>query len=129
MLGDLRLPSEEVDYFDSLGSEERPHLSAISLWEVATLVDLGRLELEVSLETFLENAASRVTVRIHPITSQIVLAMNALPKHFHRDPADRLIVGTARAEGLPLATRDQKIMDSACIPVWSLKGKSGPSKA
>lgn len=118
MLGDPSLSHVERDALDALPAETRPVLCDISLWEFATLVDLGRVEIEDSVEDWLRVAASPSTVTLQPITPGIVAEMNRLPAAFHRDPADRLIVATARALKLPLATLDRKIRRSRMVTVW-----------
>ena len=119
MLGDSRLSARERKALDDLPSGGRPALCDISLWEVALLVQLGRLRLDDALEDWLRIAASPATVELLPITPGVVAEMNRLPATFHQDPADRLIVGTARAAGLPLATHDSRIRRSRLAPLWS----------
>lgn len=118
MLGDARLKAAERDALDALSPEHRPVLCDISLWEFGTLVDLGRLEIEGELMAWLQVAASPATVRIQSITPAIIVEMNRLPASFHRDPADRLIVATARALKRPLATHDAKVRRSRMVPLW-----------
>ena len=118
LLGDPGLSRTERDALDALPADSRPLISAISLWEFATLVDLGRIQINGSVEDWLKIAASPSTVRVQPITSGIVAEMNRLPASFHRDPADRLIVATARFLKLPLATKDRKIRVSRLVPLW-----------
>jgi len=48
----------------------------------------------------------------------VILALDRLPAGFHGDPADRIIVATARAHGLPLATRDTNIRRSRAVKIW-----------
>jgi PIN domain nuclease of toxin-antitoxin system len=119
MLGDPRLSSRERDILDELPRDHRPAVCDISLWEVALLVQLGRLRLELDLESWLANAASPSTVEILPIDPASVTEMTRLPGSFHQDPADRLIVSTARATGLPLATHDDRIRRSQLARLWS----------
>lgn len=118
MLGDPSLNPAERDALDAFPPENRPVLCDISLWEFATLVDMGRVVIDGSMDDWLRVAASPSTVRIQPITPSIVSEMNRLPSTFHRDPADRLIVATSRVLKLPLATRDRKIRSSKMVPVW-----------
>jgi PIN domain nuclease of toxin-antitoxin system len=118
MLGDARLKAAERDALDALASEVRPVLCDISLWEFGTLVDLGRVEIEGEVRAWLQVAASPAAVRIQPITPAIIAEMNRLPAGFHRDPADRLIVATARALKLPLATHDRRIRGSRLVSLW-----------
>lgn len=118
MLGDPRLKAAERDTLDGLLPDHRPVLCSISLWEFGTLVDLGRVEIDIGIEAWLQVAASPATVRIQSITPQIVAEMNRLPAGFQRDHADRLIVATARVLKLPLATHDRKIRKSRLVPLW-----------
>ena len=118
MLGDPSLSQLERDTLDALPPENRPVLCDISLWEFATLVDMGRVEIEGSVEDWLRVAASPATVKIQAITPAIVAEMNRLPATFHRDPADRLILATAKCLKLPLATKDRKIRGSKLAPIW-----------
>lgn len=118
MLGDPGLSRAKRDALDALPSNTRPVIADISLWEFATLVDLGRIKIQDSVENWLRIAASPSTVRIQPITPDIVSEMNRLPASFHRDPADRLIVATARVLKQPLATMDRKIRKARLAPLW-----------
>ena len=120
MLGDPGLSRAERDALDALPTDSRPVISDISLWEFATLVNLGRIQIDRSVEDWLRFAASPATVRVQPITTGIVAEMNRLPASFHRDPADRLIVATARFLKLPLATKDRKIRHSKLAPLWKI---------
>jgi PIN domain nuclease of toxin-antitoxin system len=119
MLGDPRLPVRERRVLDDLPSGQRPGLCDISLWEVAMLVQLGRLRLDDGLEDWLRIAASSAAVDVIPISGAVVAEMNRLPATFHQDPADRLIVATARARGMPLATHDARIRRSRLASLWS----------
>jgi PIN domain nuclease of toxin-antitoxin system len=120
MLGDSALKPAERSFLDGLPGENRPFLCDISLWEIALLVECGRLRLETSLENFLEVAASSATVRLLPISTRVVVEMNNLPASFHRDPADRLIVASARSHGLQIATRDDRIRKSRLVKLWKI---------
>ncbi|MFN2447387.1 MAG: type II toxin-antitoxin system VapC family toxin [Vicinamibacterales bacterium] len=117
--GDRRLPRRVRDTLDQLAPNERPYLSAISLWEVAMLVERGRVVFSVSLPEWLGAAAHSRSVRIVPISMDIAAHTAILPATFHRDPADRLIVATSRVLGLPLLTRDARILRSRLVTRWS----------
>lgn len=119
LLGDSRITGTETDFLDGLSADKRPYLCDISIWEAALLVEKGRVELDCSLADFLEKAASPATVRVLPITARVAVEMGALPDSFHRDPADRLIVSTARAHGLPMATRDRLIEECGLVEIWT----------
>ena len=115
---DRRLGAAAITALDRLPADQRPFLSDISLWEVATLVELGRLELDVPLSEWLDAAAHPRSVRILPISSAIAAEIAALPETFHRDPADRVIVSTCRVMGLPLLTHDTRIIRSRLVRRW-----------
>jgi PIN domain nuclease of toxin-antitoxin system len=82
------------------------------------LVRKGRLGLTLPLARWLPLAAAPETVQVLPLDTAVVLALDELPDRFHGDPADRLIVATARAHGLPLATRDGRIRRSRLVRLW-----------
>jgi PIN domain nuclease of toxin-antitoxin system len=92
-------------------------VSAISIWELASLLARGKIQgygsIEASLKLLLEGVA------ILPITLEIAALATQFPSEYSRDPADRLIGATARAEGLILVTRDENIRRSPLIrTVW-----------
>jgi PIN domain nuclease of toxin-antitoxin system len=92
-------------------------LSNISLLELTRLVDKGTVDLDVSLEFFLQNIESRFVVL--PITGRACLRSQELPADYPKDPADRIIAGTAIAEGISLVTADREIRKSrACHTIW-----------
>jgi PIN domain nuclease of toxin-antitoxin system len=117
--GDRRLQRRVRETLDRLPREGRPYLSAISLWEVAMLVERGRVAFSVSLSEWLGAAAHPRTIRIVPISPDIAAQTAALPVSFHRDPADRLIVASCRVLGLPLLTRDARILRSRLVTRWT----------
>jgi PIN domain nuclease of toxin-antitoxin system len=82
-------------------------ISAITLWEIAWLVTQHRIDFTGTPEALLEEISSRTAV--FPITSQIAILANQLPATYSSDPSDRLIGGTALAEGIPLITKDRSI--------------------
>ena len=120
-LGQPELSTRERDALDNLAAAGTPPaLSAISLWEAQMLVEKGRLTLDIPLAYWLPTAAAPETVTLLPMDIEVVLALDDLPKSFHGDPADRIIVATARAHGLPLATRDGNIRRSRSVQLWKL---------
>lgn len=90
-------------------------LPDICLWEIATLVSLGRLQFRQPLEEWLRLAAAPPLVRVVPISAVIAAEVAALPDSFHRDPGDRLIVATARVLDRPLLTLDRRILASGLV--------------
>jgi PIN domain nuclease of toxin-antitoxin system len=92
-------------------------VSAITVWELASLFAKGRIRLygtvEASVRVMLEDVA------IRPITPEIAALATQFPDDYPRDPADRLIGGTARAEGLTLVASDERIRRSPLLrTVW-----------
>ena len=92
-------------------------ISAISVWEISSLLARGRVRaygtLEASIKMFLEGVAVR------PITAEICALGALFPEDYSHDPADRIIGGTARAEGLTLITHDERIRRSPLLrTVW-----------
>ena len=118
MLGSSDLSAAERATLDGLRADERPFVSAISLWEVAMLVDLKRLSLDLPLGDWLTLAAHPRTVKVVPITPAIAAGTALLPSAFHRDPADRIIVSTCRELEVPLATHDRLILQSRLVTRW-----------
>lgn len=90
-------------------------VSDISLWEVATLHGLGRIRLTIPLREWLEMAVAPPLVRRHGITPAVAAELASLPESFHRDPADRILVATARVIGATLLTRDQRIVEAGLV--------------
>jgi PIN domain nuclease of toxin-antitoxin system len=113
-----KLLRAEVEALDALDSGNRPFISDFSLWEVATLAGLGRLDLDPPLSEWLLHAAKPGIVRILPFSVEIAVELSSLPDKVHRDPADRAIVATARIHRLPLMTRDKKILSSGLVERW-----------
>lgn len=107
---DPRLP-EQLRLAIELRAAEGLAVSAISCWEVAKLAERGRVDLQMDPLAWIQLALDPSAVALVPLTPRIAADACTLPGDFHRDPADQIIVATARAAGFPLATCDQKIRD------------------
>jgi PIN domain nuclease of toxin-antitoxin system len=96
-----------------LSSRANPlHVSFISAWEAAMLSVKGRLNLDMPTQAWIEQSLSHPAMRLVALDDPaIAVESNELPGDFHADPADRLLVATARIGGYTLVTRDQKILD------------------
>lgn len=90
-------------------------VSDISLWEVATLYSLGRIQIEMPLRQWLEKAVAPPLVRRQTISPAIAAELATLPESFQRDPADRILVATARVLGATLLTHDTRIIASGLV--------------
>ncbi|WP_144145956.1 type II toxin-antitoxin system VapC family toxin [Paraburkholderia sp. BCC1884] len=84
-------------------------VSAISAWEIAMLVERERLDLSMDVSSWLAAVSSIEAVRFVPVDVEISIKSVELPGEFHKDPADRMIVATARKLAAPLVTKDEKI--------------------
>jgi len=96
---------------DQAVTEKGIIISSISTWEVALLVDKGRLELSIDVCDWVRKTEGLPFVHFMPVDNTISLRSVTLPGQFHADPADRIITATAMTMGLPLVTRDDKILD------------------
>lgn len=81
------------------------------------LLERGRIDLDLPLRDWLERATAPPLVQRTSITPAVAAEVAVLPDSFHRDPADRIIVSTARVLGATLLTRDRRIIDAKLVPV------------
>jgi PIN domain nuclease of toxin-antitoxin system len=84
-------------------------ISAMTAWEVMLLVKKKRVALATDVSGWFNTIARLKGVRFVPMDRRIAMASADLPGDFHRDPADRIIVATARAMSAPLVTKDRAI--------------------
>ena len=84
-------------------------ISSISAWEVAMLVDRGRLELTMPVHDWVARSEAAALFRFVPVDNRIVVRAVDLPGFAPRDPADRIIVATAVVEGATLVTGDDRL--------------------
>ena len=94
-------------------------ISSITLWELAQLVDQGRVAVPGSVEGFLGDVCRRPGLTVLDITADIAALTLLFPATFPKDPADRIIGATARAHGLPLVTKDGNMQESPLLrTIW-----------
>ena len=94
-------------------------VSAISAWEIAMLVEREKLVLSMDVGSWLATVAAVEVVRFMPVDAEIAIKSVDLPGDFHKDPADRMIVATARKLAVPLVTKDEKIRSYAHVKtIW-----------
>jgi PIN domain nuclease of toxin-antitoxin system len=108
VLGDAQLLQEFHDYIQKHETEGLG-ISAISCWEIAKLVEGGRITLPLPVDVWLAKALSYPGIRLLELSPQVAVESTQLPGVFHRDPADQIIVATARLYACPLVTMDTKI--------------------
>jgi PIN domain nuclease of toxin-antitoxin system len=93
------------------GAMGRVLVSAISVWEVGMLEAKGRVRFSLEIGEWVRRALTAPGVRLAPLTPEIALDSTRLPEPVHGDPADRILIATARRMGATLVTRDTKIID------------------
>jgi len=94
-------------------------IADVTIWELALLLARGVLQSGGTIENTLRNLLGRSGVSIKPITPEIAALATQFPIDYPRDPIDRLIGATARAEGLALVTRDEGIRKSPLLKtIW-----------
>lgn len=85
-------------------------VSAISVWEIAQLEALRRLELSMDVRSWVGRALGFPGVRLKGLSPSIAIESTRLPGAPHRDPADRILIATARLMGAALVTCDQAVL-------------------
>jgi len=108
--GDSALSSSTCTMLDS-AEQTSLGVSAISCWEVAKLVERGRLTLPCPVFDWIQQALAYPGVRLIELSPRISVESTQLPGTFHRDPADQIIVATSRILDAPLVTVDAKLLE------------------
>lgn len=101
------LKKEHRAFLNKLSSDDIA-ISIISVWEVAKAVENKKLQFKISVEQWIALASESVI--IIPLDAAIIIDSTKLPDNFHKDPADQLIVATARINQCALLTADEKIL-------------------
>ena len=104
------LSQTTIDRINKAGKQGKVFISAISVWELSMLVAKNRITLSKPINQWIEESFSQPGVNLALLTPKIAIESSFLPGDFHGDPADRIIVATARIENLILLTRDKKIL-------------------
>ena len=107
--GDPRLPGSHSALLTAAGPNH-VGVSAISLWEAAMLVARNRVQVAAPLEQWFHQALTKSGVQVLPLTPEVAVETARLPGTIHRDPADRIIIATARVLTVPLVTLDGRIL-------------------
>ena len=108
-------PRERVGGVASEAAVQRGELliSAISVWEIAVLDSIRRIERSQDVRTWVGRALSFRGVRFKGLSPSIAIESVSLPGQVHRDPADRILIATARLTGAALVTSDARILSYA----------------
>jgi len=94
-------------------------VASITLWETASLFARGRIETYGTVEASVRQVLQAIGAIVKPLTLEIAVLATQFPEAYPRDPADRIIGATARAEGIALVTQDEKIRSSPLLrTIW-----------
>jgi PIN domain nuclease of toxin-antitoxin system len=110
---DKSLLPKELKIILDFAKKDTVLVSAISIWEIAILEKNGRVNLYQPAHSWAEEALKTPGLTLAPLTPEILCESVALPGDIHKDPADRMIVATARLMHAKLMTRDKKILEYA----------------
>ena len=92
---------------------ENLSVSPITAWEMGLLVSRGRMPSVTNPAAWFKTLLAREAIELTRMTPDILINSSNLPGDLHRDPADRIIISTARELGMTLITRDRLILDYA----------------
>jgi PIN domain nuclease of toxin-antitoxin system len=117
-LDSKRLNPAQVRRLQHLESRQEPvAISAITLWEIAMLSARGRIEMAEPLDIWLAEIEENGLIQVLPLTARIAAESVRLGPDFQSDPADQMIVATARIHGIPLMTSDERIRKWGKVPL------------
>jgi PIN domain nuclease of toxin-antitoxin system len=112
---DRRLSSRAKAAIEKSQHDDDLWVSLISIWELAKKVEKEQLVLDRPLDQWLDQAATLQGLHLAELTRQILVESCQLPPPFTGDPADQIIVATARREAAVVVTKDRKIRDYAYV--------------
>jgi PIN domain nuclease of toxin-antitoxin system len=93
-------------------------ISAISCWELAKLVEKGRISFSIPTPRWIQRSLAECGIYVAELSPEIAVESTQL-QGFHRDPADQIIVATSRIRGIPLVTSDQTILNFVNVEtIW-----------
>lgn len=107
---EAQLAAASVKRLDDVRRSDGLVISAISVWEIGVQHAKGRIQLSAPLRDWVHQALSPAGLSLLPIDADIAAESTLLPGEPHGDPADRLLIATARIRGIVLATRDKDIL-------------------
>lgn len=110
VVGDARLSAAVRKRIESAAQHQQLWVSAITPWEIGMLVSKGRLVLDRDVMDWVAAALALPGIRLAPLDPAVAVASTRLPGELHADPADRLIVATARHLGAALVTADAALL-------------------
>jgi PIN domain nuclease of toxin-antitoxin system len=109
--GDTQLSSSSRQLIKTAAENQTIFISAISVWEVAMLAAKGRIQLNPSCPYWIKQALAPACITLLPLSPEISIESCYLPGAIHSDPADRMLIASARIEQLFLLTKDEKLLN------------------
>jgi len=105
-----KLLSDDVKKWIKKTIADQRAIASISIWEFAMMVVKGRINVKIDPKLWLDNAIKNSGLKVIELSPEIAIESCNLPGDFHKDPADQIIVATARIHNLTLLTKDRKIL-------------------
>ena len=93
------------------------YLSVVSIWEIVTKVQIGKLKLPVPIEEYLKDQLIRNRLELLPVRVEHAFRLNSLPL-LHRDPFDRMLLAQSLEENMPLLSGDAKLRQYSAQVIW-----------
>jgi PIN domain nuclease of toxin-antitoxin system len=104
------LSREAITAIQSANALRTVYVPAISIWEIALLTRRKRLQLDIPISRWVAEALDKPGIQVLPLSIDIAIEAAELPEPMYKDPADRMIVASARIEGLTLITSDKPML-------------------
>ncbi len=106
-----RLTRRAGRLIDRAAADRSLYVSCISAWEIALLVQKGRLRLTMAVENWVAKSEALPFLQFVAVDNAIAVKSASLPDFPHPDPADRIIAATALSMGAVLVTKDQTLLE------------------
>lgn len=111
--GSDRISATVYSHIERAAKQDLLFVSAITPWEVAMLVAKGRLSLNRDVADWIDAALSLPGIHLEPLSPTVAVSSTRLPGQVHPDPADRILLATARSIDATLVTADERMLDYA----------------
>ncbi|MCC8483820.1 MAG: type II toxin-antitoxin system VapC family toxin [Rickettsia endosymbiont of Labidopullus appendiculatus] len=109
----INLSKEQVKIIEQVRQASNLYVSAISIWETTMLINKAKIAISINLDEWIDKITSIPGLNLINLSIPILIQSCTLPKYEHKDPADRMIIASARSINSHLMTFDQKIINYA----------------
>lgn len=106
-----KLSKKVISILTNSDKYEKLYLSIISVWEFCKLIEKKRLIISCDTQEWIDNALQMQKLKLMHLTPGILLKSTTLPQPFHNDPADQIIVATARQKQVPIISKDTRMLN------------------